>query len=59
MSRLPSSGYATAAESAKPGYLKRKFDRIRQEQKRAREDQAKADAEAKAKVSSLIIRAKP
>lgn len=32
MGKLSKSGYATAAESEKPGYLSRKFARIRQEQ---------------------------
>jgi hypothetical protein len=57
MTKLPRSGYATASESAKPGYLKRKFDKIRQDMKRAKDAQEKSDAEAKAKVS-LIVRAK-
>lgn len=30
--------YSTAAESSKPGYLKRKFERIRKEQESARRE---------------------
>lgn len=54
MKKLPGTGYSTAAESAKPGYLKRKFDKIRQDQRKQDEERKRAAAETAAKVSTII-----
>lgn len=54
MKKLPSSGYSTAAETAKPGYLKRKFDKIIADQRKVKAEQERIDAEAAAKVSAII-----
>jgi len=45
--------YVNAAETAKPGYLKRKFDRLRRELKAAEEQRTKNAAEVQAKVAAI------
>ena len=55
MSKLPHSGYSTAAESMEEGYLAKKFKRIIAERKREKAEQAKVKAEAEQKVKAIII----
>jgi hypothetical protein len=51
--RDPNWQYSNSTETAKPGYLRRKFKRIERDARLKAEAQAAADAEAKAKVSAL------
>jgi hypothetical protein len=54
--RDPNWQYSNSTETAKPGYLRRKFKRIERDARLKAEAQAAADAEAKAKVAPIGAR---